>query len=32
MEEEMRIREDPDTIIDEDLETDENSDWLRAWG
>lgn len=30
MEEETRIRKDPDIVIDEDLETDENSDWLRA--
>jgi hypothetical protein len=32
MEEETRIRKDPDIVIDEDLETDENSDWLCAFG
>ncbi len=31
-EEETRIRKDPEVVIDEDLETDENSDWLRACG
>lgn len=32
MEEETRIMKDSDTVIEEDLETDENTDWLRACG
>lgn len=31
MEEETRIRKDPDIVIDGDLESDENSDWLWLW-
>jgi hypothetical protein len=31
-EEETRIRKDPEIAINEDLETDENNEWLRASG
>jgi hypothetical protein len=30
--EETRIRKDAEIAIEEDLETDENNDWLRACG